>query len=326
MLKRLTASLAPPKSVKLSVVDGRIVGEGEAPISWIDRARAAAQQLSAGGPQFDISKVRDVSPEVREAERWQAYVSRLQKQPGIIVAEQKAEGGRFYVSGLRDPLAIDPQSLLSGTELDPDRVHGQWRFYQSLEPEFVLKRLTASLAPPKSVRLWAMGDRIVAEGEAPAGWIRRARAAAEQLSADGLSLDISKLRELTPLELVHLKEAIQATGIFFASGKPLPEPDQEPVLDKLAQQLKEFAVDARKAGVTARFMLTGHSDTTGREMANLSLSAARAETVRALLKKRGVDPELLLVRGAGTFEPAEPESNQTGSSVNRRVSVTVNFD
>ena len=327
VLKRLMASLAPPKSIKLSVVDDRIVAEGEAPISWIDRARAAAQQLSAGGPQFDISKVRDVSPEVRQAERWQAYVSRLQKQPGIIVAEQKVEGGRFYVSGLRDPLAIDPQTLLSGTELDPDRVHGQWRFYQSLEPEFVLKRLTSSLAPPKSVRLWALGDRIVAEGEAPAGWIRRARAAAEQLSADGLSLDVSKLRELTPLELVHLKEAIQATGIFFESGKPLPGPEQEAVLDKLAGQLKEFAQDARKAGVTARFMLTGHSDTTGREMANLSLSAARAETVRALLKKRGVDPELLLVRGAGTFEPAEPENNkQTGSSANRRVSVTVNFD
>ena len=26
----------------------------------------------------------------------------LQTQPGIIVAEQKVEGGRFYVSGLRD--------------------------------------------------------------------------------------------------------------------------------------------------------------------------------------------------------------------------------
>ena len=73
-------------------------------------------------------------------------------------------------------------------------------------------------------------------------------------------------------------------------------------------------------------MLTGHSDATGRETANLSISAARAETVRALLKKRGVDPELLLVRGAGTFEPAETEKAQSGSSVNRRVSVSVNFD
>lgn len=262
----------------------------------------------------------------QSGQRWQDYVSRLEAQPGIIVAQQSARGGHFYVSGLRDPLAVDPQTLLSGTKVDPARVHAQWQFYQSLDPKFVLKRLTASLAPPKSVRLLIIEDRIVAVGEAPAPWISRARVASEQLSADGLTLEISELRELTPQDLVHLRDGIQAVDIFFDSGKAVPGPEQLPVLDKLANQLKELARNARQAGVTARFMLTGHSDTTGRETTNLSISAARAETVRALLKKRGVDPELLLVRAAGTFEPAETEKTQTGSSVNRRVSVSVNFD
>ncbi|RWP04646.1 MAG: hypothetical protein EOR00_33780, partial [Mesorhizobium sp.] len=76
-----------PKSVRLSIVEDRIVAEGDAPDTWIDWARAAARQLEAGGPVFDISKVRDVSPEARAAEHWQAYVSRLGTQPGIIVAE-----------------------------------------------------------------------------------------------------------------------------------------------------------------------------------------------------------------------------------------------
>ncbi|RWL21244.1 MAG: OmpA family protein [Mesorhizobium sp.] len=325
VLKRLTASLTPPKSVRLSIVEDRIVAEGEAPDTWIDRARVAARQLSAGGPIFDISKVRDVSPEARAAEHWQTYVSRLEAQPGIIVAQQTARGGHFYISGLRDPQAADPQALLSGTGVDPARVHSQWQFYQSLDPKFVLKRLVASLTPPKSVRLMTIQDRIVAVGEAPAAWINRARVASQQLSADGLSLDISELRESTPQELTHLRDAIQAVDIFFDSGKAVPGPEQLPVLDKLANQLKELAKDAREAGVTAQFMVTGHSDATGRETANVSISAARAETVRALLKKRGVDPELLLVRGAGTFEPAEAENSRTGSSANRRVSVTVNF-
>jgi outer membrane protein OmpA-like peptidoglycan-associated protein len=325
VLKRLVASLTPPKSVRLSIVEDRIVAEGEAPDTWIDRARVAARQLEAGGPVFDISKVRDVSPEARAAEHWQTYVSRLEAQPGIIVAQQRASGGHFYISGLRDPQAADPQALLSGTGVDPARVHSQWQFYQSLDPKFVLKRLVASLAPPKSVRLTIIQDRIVAMGEAPAAWINRARVASQQLSADGLSLDISELLELTPQELTHSRDAIQAVDIFFDSGKAVPGPEQLPVLDKLANQLKELAKDAREAGVTAQFMLTGHSDATGRETANVSISAARAETVRALLKKRGVDPELLLVRGAGTFEPAETENSRTGSSANRRVSVTVTF-
>ncbi|CCV06256.1 conserved hypothetical protein [Mesorhizobium metallidurans STM 2683] len=326
VLKRLTASLTPPKSVRLSIVEDRIVAEGEAPDTWIDRARAAARQLSAGGPEFDISKVRDVSPEARAAERWQHYVSRLEAQPGIIVAQQTARGGHFYISGLRDPLAADPQALLSGTKVDPARVHSQWQFYQSLDPKFVVKRLTASLTPPKSVQLSIVQDRIVVVGEAPAAWINRARAAAQQLSADGVVLDVSQLRELSLAELNNLREAIQATDILFYSGKVVPGPEQTPVLDRLADQLKEFAQNARKSGVTARFMLTGHSDATGRETANASISAARAETVRALLNKRGVAPELLLVRGAGTFEPAVPENSRTGNSANRRVSVTVNLD
>ncbi|MER9595201.1 OmpA family protein [Mesorhizobium sp. M0244] len=325
VLKRLMVSLTPPKSVRLSIVNDRIVAEGEAPDTWIDRARAAARQLSAGGPEFDISKVRDVSPEARAAEHWQTYVSRLEAQAGIIVAQQTARGGHFYISGLRDPQAADPKALLSGTGVDPARVHSQWQFYQSLDPKFVVKRLMASLTPPDSVRLSIIKDRIVAQGEAPAAWIDRARVAAQQLSADGLSLELSELRELTPPQLTHLREAIQAVNIFFDSGKAVPGPEQLPVLHKLANQLKELAKDARKAGVTAQFMLTGHSDETGRETAKLSISAARAETVRALLKKRGVDPELLLVRGAGTFEPAEIENSRTGNSANRRVSVTVNF-
>jgi len=326
VLKRLTASLYPPDTVRLSIVKDRIVAEGEAPDTWIDRARAAARQLSAGGPEFDISKVRDVSPDARATEHWQYYVSRLEAQSGIIVAQQTAKGGHFYISGLRDPLAADPQALLSGTGVDPARVHSQWQFYQSLDPKFVVKRLTATLTPPDSVRLSIVKDRIVAEGEAPAGWINRARAAAEQLSADGVVLDVSQLRELNLAELNQLREAIQATDIFFYSGKAVPGPEQTPVLDRLADQLKEFAQSARKSGVTARFMLTGHSDGTGRETANVSISAARAETVRALLNRRGVAPELLLVRGAGTFEPVVPENSQTGSSTNRRVSVTVNLD
>ncbi|MGX5803405.1 OmpA family protein [Bradyrhizobium sp. Arg314] len=326
VLKRLTASLYPPDTVRLSIVNDRIVAEGEAPDTWIDRARAAARQLSAGGPEFDISRVRDVSPEARAAEHWQYYVSRLEAQPGIIVAQQTARGGHFYISGLRDPLAADPRALLSGTEVDPARVHAQWQFYQSLDPKFVVKRLTASLTPPKSVRLSIVQGRIVVVGEAPAGWISRAQAAAEQLSADGVVLDVSQLRELNLAELNYLREAIQTTDIFFSSGKVVPGPEQTPLLDRLADQIKEFAQNARKSGVTARFMLTGHSDTTGRETANASISAARAETVRALLNKRGVAPELLQVRGAGTFEPAVPENSQTGSSTNRRVSITVNLE
>jgi outer membrane protein OmpA-like peptidoglycan-associated protein len=78
--------------------------------------------------------------------------------------------------------------------------------------------------------------------------------------------------------------------------------------------------------VTPRVALIGHSDDTGKGTFNLSLSVARANAVVALLKKRGVDPDLLTVRGAGTFEPIETGASEDARSANRRVSVTVGIE
>jgi outer membrane protein OmpA-like peptidoglycan-associated protein len=78
--------------------------------------------------------------------------------------------------------------------------------------------------------------------------------------------------------------------------------------------------------VIARVTLTGHSDDTGTGTFNLSLSVARAEAVRALLIKRGVDPDLLTVRGAGQLEPLETQSSEAARSANRRVSFKVGIE
>ena len=59
---------------------------------------------------------------------------------------------------------------------------------------------------------------------------------------------------------------------------------------------------------------------------NLALSLARAESVRTMLKQRGVDPDLLAVRSAGTLEPREIGDTEAVRAVNRRVSFTVGID
>jgi outer membrane protein OmpA-like peptidoglycan-associated protein len=156
------------------------------------------------------------------------------------------------------------------------------------------------------------------------------------MPAGGPILDLSKVRDANEATLAKRREAfaalagirqtIQSREIHFPLNEPLPAAGQDAVLDQLAGDLKELAVEAGAAGVTPRVALIGHSDDTGKGTFNLSLSVARANAVVALLKKRGVYPDLLTVRGAGTFEPVDPGASDEARSANRRVSVTVGIE
>ncbi len=84
---------------------------------------------------------------------WQAYLDRLRAQPGIVITEAGKRDGKFVVSGLRDPLAVDPLALLGEAGIDPARVVARFDPYQALDPQSVLKRLEVSLDPPPSVTL-----------------------------------------------------------------------------------------------------------------------------------------------------------------------------
>jgi len=257
---------------------------------------------------------------------WDGYVAQLRAEPGIVITEAEQRDGKFVISGLRDPLAIDPQLLLHQAGIDPTSVASLWKSYQGLEPTFVLVRLQRSLDPPPSVTLEVEGDRIVARGSAASTWIERARVAGRRLPAGGPSLDLSHVHDINEGAIGKLSEAIQSHEIHFNFNQSLPTVGQDAILDQLAKELTDLESLASRLRLTARVMLTGHSDDAGNGTFNLSLSLARAEAVRALLKKRGVDPDLLAVRGAGQLEPLETASSEAARSANRRVSFKVGIE
>jgi outer membrane protein OmpA-like peptidoglycan-associated protein len=334
VLKRLDATLKPPPTVTLEIAGNRIVARGSAPRAWIEEARAIAQSLPAGAPSFDVAGVAnadEAEEQRRQAEerQWQAYVARLRDEPGIVVTQSEVRDGKFILSGLRDPLAIDPLSLLGEAGIDPARVEAQFDPYQGLDPQFVLKRLEASLNPPPGVTFEIDGDRIVARGEASSPWISRARKVGSSLPAGAPVLDLSSVRDISEGALGKLRDAIQARSINFDSGKSLPSAGQEQVLDEVARDLNELVKLSSTLHAVTRMTLTGHADSQGQGTSNLSLSMARAEAVRALLKKRGVDPDLLQVRGAGQLEPVaddSPAAAAAARSANRRVSFSIGFE
>jgi outer membrane protein OmpA-like peptidoglycan-associated protein len=324
----LVASLSPPPSVTLSIENGRIVARGSAPHAWIDRARAVARMLPAGAPGFDFTGVSNEDEAAEQSRQvvegqWQAYVQRLRAEPGIVITQSEPRGDTFFLSGLRDPLAVDPLSFLGEAGIDPARVVAHFDTYQALDPQFVLARLEASLNPPPGVTLSIDGGRIVAQGEASPPWIARARAAARLLPAGAPVFDPSPVRNVSEGALKKLRDAIQGRIVRFDSGVMLPAAGQEKMLDDIAGELNELATLSSNLHVITRVTLTGHSDDKGQGTSNLSLSVARAEAVRALLKKRGVDPDLLAVRGAGPLEPVDADTSDVARSANRRVSFSI---
>ena len=321
VLRRLQALLNPPPGVQLALDGDRIVAGGSAPSEWLDRARHAASALPAGAPHFDLSAVRN--DDAVSERHWNDYLVRLQTQPGIVVTETGQRDGKFLIAGLRDPLATDPQHLLSDAGIDPSKVVSHWAPYQALDPQIVLQRLQASLNPPPSVRLTAEDNRIVAQGAASSLWLERARAAGRLLPSGAPGFDLSAVGIVSDGALEKLRDSIQSHTVRFDNNEPLPARGQDAILDQVASDLKAIETLSPILEVTTRVMLTGHSDVLGRGTFNLSLSLARAEAVRALLRKRGVEPELLMVRGAGDLEPVDPNATESARSANRRVSFTV---
>jgi OOP family OmpA-OmpF porin len=81
----------------------------------------------------------------REERRWAAYVATLRDQPGLFVTSSGKQDGRYFITGLRDPLAADPASLLAPAGLALSRVQTLWEPFHSLQPRFAAERLYLDL-------------------------------------------------------------------------------------------------------------------------------------------------------------------------------------
>ena len=77
---------------------------------------------------------------LRERQRWNSYLSTVEEQPGIKITKVERQGGKYLISGLRDPLAPNPAQLLPAFHIAPDRVTFQWESYLSLAPSFAAER------------------------------------------------------------------------------------------------------------------------------------------------------------------------------------------
>ncbi len=79
--------------------------------------------------------------------RWHQLIATLDKEPGVKVLEQDTSWGRREISGLRDPLARNPQDIARALGLSPRDVAMDFKPFVSAEEPFISQRRQGREAP-----------------------------------------------------------------------------------------------------------------------------------------------------------------------------------
>lgn len=110
--------------------------------------------------------------------------------------------------------------------------------------------------------------------------------------------------------LVNLPE-----GVTFDVGSYTLKPDFRATLDKVADSLKQYP--------NSLIDVYGHTDSTGSEAYNQTLSENRARTVANYLQMQGVAPSRIRSQGFGETMPVADNSTEEGRRKNRRVEIKI---
>ncbi|MBD2455693.1 OmpA family protein [Nostoc sp. FACHB-87] len=260
---------------------------------------------------------------VRENIRWQTYLHKLNSQPGIVVLNTRYYNGKHFISGMRDPVAVDPNTLIQSTNLQPDKVIAKWQSYISLEPEIITKRATELLQPPTTTKLQVNDSGIlVASGYASQKWITEA----QKLWRFIPGITQFQTKNLLANELKELESAknqIESTTFLFVEGKDEFIPGENQKIPKLRTNFSTLFKIAQSLNQDVQVLIRGHTDTTGTEGQNFLLSQIRANKIFTALNLPKIHTNKFKLAALGSTLPYQPELNLDARQLNRRVSFQV---
>ena len=253
---------------------------------------------------------------------WSAAIARLETEPGIAVIRSERSGGKWRVTGLRDPLAVNPAVLMASRGVDTNDVVAHWEPYVSTEPALLLARARHVLAPPGGVTLSLKGDTLVGTGRAPAVWIVRTEGLAPALAGVG-GVDLSRVTPGLPATMEPIATEIERLRALFAAGSDALDQSALNTIAAAAAKFRELtaAADANRYDVIMQIL--GRADPTGAESNNVTLSRRRAVVVRDRLVALGVSASRLSVDASGSSDPIPADTPAERARVNRSVSFAI---
>jgi len=122
--------------------------------------------------------------------------------------------------------------------------------------------------------------------------------------------------------VINLKDAIERDGkaalygILFDIGKADIKPESTVALQQITDYLN--------ANPAVKIIVVGHTDNTGTYAGNITLSKARAESVKSyLINTSKIAAARLMSEGAGQYCPVSTNAAEEGRKLNRRVEIVL---
>ena len=104
-------------------------------------------------------------------------------------------------------------------------------------------------------------------------------------------------------------------GVTFDTDSTLIKPAFRDTLDRVAQSMMQYP--------DSLIDVYGHTDSTGSDSYNQTLSENRARAVADYLSSRGVSSQRLRSQGYGESRPVASNNSEDGRSANRRVEIKI---
>lgn len=106
-----------------------------------------------------------------------------------------------------------------------------------------------------------------------------------------------------------------AADVLFDFDKATLKPEGKAKMDDLASKVRDMNLEV--------VIAIGHTDSIGADEYNQRLSVRRAESVKAYMVSKGIEPNRVYTEGKGEKQPIATNATRDGRQKNRRVEIEV---